>query len=219
MLENKKLDINKKDENGLNSFWIAARYGNGEIMRVLAEHGIDIYNTDKRGNNALHISAKFDDRTNICKMLVNSHYNLDAQNNDGDTATHIAAQKGHLDQLTALVEAGADLNLVNYHQLSPLYLAILNDKQDCIEYLLDNGALAFHDGSDKEKDRSPIFLAIRRENQEVLTLIFDQTEPEDQIKIKNSQGLTPAMFAAKNNYQESLNVLVLLNADSINEED
>lgn len=37
--------------------------------------------------------------------------------------------------------------------------------------------------------------------------------------IKNSQGLTPAMFAAKNNFQESLNVLVLLNADSINEED
>ena len=27
------------------------------------------------------------------------------------------------------------------------------------------------------------------------------------------------MFAAKNNYYESLNVLVLLNADSINEED
>lgn len=27
------------------------------------------------------------------------------------------------------------------------------------------------------------------------------------------------MFAAKNNYQKALNVLVLLNADSINEED
>ena len=67
-------------------------------------------------------------------------------------------------QLIAMVEAGADVNLVNYHQLSPLYLAILNDKQDCIEYLLDNGALAFHEGSDNEKDRSPIFLAIRREN-------------------------------------------------------
>lgn len=121
--------------------------------------------------------------------------------------------------MTSLVEAGADINLLNFHSLSPLYLAILNDKQDCVEFLLDNGAMAFHDGTDKEKDRSPIFLAIRRENQEMLTMIFDQTEAEDQIRIKNSQGLTPAMFAAKNNYQESLNVLVLLNADSINEED
>ena len=91
MLENKKLDINKQDENGLNSFWIAARYGHGDIMRVLAEHGIDIYNTDRRGNNALHLSAKYDARANICKMLVNSQYNLDGQNKDGDTATHIAA--------------------------------------------------------------------------------------------------------------------------------
>ena len=68
-------------------------------------------------------------------------------------------------------------------------------------------------------DRSPIFLAIRKENKEVLTSIFDQVDPEEQVKIKNSQGLTPVMFAAKNNFHEALNVLVLLNADSINEED
>ena len=72
-----------------------------------------------------------------------------------------------------MVEAGADVNLLNYHSLSPLYLAILNDKQDCIDYLLENGALAFHDGNEKEKDRSPVFLAIRNEYKEILTAIFD----------------------------------------------
>ena len=76
MLENKKLDINKVDNNGLNAFWIAARYGNGEVMRILAEHGIDIYNTDRKGNNSLHLSAKYDDRYNINQMLVKSHYEL-----------------------------------------------------------------------------------------------------------------------------------------------
>lgn len=58
MLENKMIDINKQDEEGLNSFWIAAKHGHGEVMRVLAEAGIEIYNADYRnGNNALHISA------------------------------------------------------------------------------------------------------------------------------------------------------------------
>ena len=52
-----------------------------------------------------------------------------------------------------------------------------------------------------------------------MTSIFDQVEPEEQLRMKNSQGLTPVMFAAKNQYLEALNVLVLLNADSINEED
>lgn len=39
------------------------------------------------------------------------------------------------------------------------------------------------------------------------------------MAIKNSQGLSPSMFAAKNNYHEALNVLVLLDSNSINEED
>ena len=37
--------------------------------------------------------------------------------------------------------------------------------------------------------------------------------------IKNSQGLTPVMFAAKNGYNDSLNQLVLQNSSNINEED
>ena len=85
--------------------------------------------------------------------------------------------------------------------------------------MLESGALAFFDGTDREMDRSPIFLAIRKEQKEILTSIFDQVEPEEQLRMKNSQGLTPVMFAAKNQYLEALNVLVLLNADSINEED
>ena len=72
MLENKMIDINKKDEEGLNAFWIAARCGHGSIMGVLAENGIDIYNTDARGNNALHMSAKFENRYAICDLLVKS---------------------------------------------------------------------------------------------------------------------------------------------------
>ena len=46
MLTNRMIDLNKEDEEGLNAFWIAARCGHGDVMRVLAEHGIDIYNTD-----------------------------------------------------------------------------------------------------------------------------------------------------------------------------
>ena len=76
MLENKMIDINKKDEDGLNAFWIAARCGHGDVLRVLALHGIDIYNTDRKGNNALHISARFQDRFNVLEMLVKSRYDL-----------------------------------------------------------------------------------------------------------------------------------------------
>lgn len=110
MLENKMIDINKKDQDGLNSFWIAAKHGHGEVMRVLAEHGIEIYNADENRNNALHLCARFKDRFNVFEMLVKSNYDLNLANSQGDTAAHIAAQKGNLKHLKALVNHGADIN-------------------------------------------------------------------------------------------------------------
>ena len=115
MLENKMIDINKCDEDGVNSFWIAARCGHGDTMRVLAEHGIDIYNADKNGNNSLHMAARFENRFNILDMLVRSAYDLNKPNFQGDTAMHIAAQKGNLKQLEALINAGADKDCLNDH--------------------------------------------------------------------------------------------------------
>lgn len=54
----------------------------------------------------------------------------------------------------------------------------------------------------------------------MLVAISEQIENEDEAAvIKDSQGLTPVMFAAKHGYNESLNQLVLQNSNNINEED
>ena len=81
---------------------------------------------------------------------------------------------------------GAEVNILNNHQLSPLYLAILNEKKECCEILLDNHASTFYDGNDEQKDRSPIFLAIRNENKDLLEMMFDFIDDEEQLNIKNS---------------------------------
>jgi len=43
-----------------------------------------------------------------------------------------------------------------------------------VTYLLESGAKSYYSGSDQEKDRSPVFLAIRSENEEILRAIFLQ---------------------------------------------
>jgi ankyrin repeat protein len=77
MLQNKTLDVNKKDVLGTNSFWIAARFGHGGVMRLLAENGADVLNFDNKGYNALHIAAK-NGYDNVVKMLIASNYPLNA---------------------------------------------------------------------------------------------------------------------------------------------
>ena len=86
----------------MNAFQIAALHGHWKVMCVLAEHGIDIYNTDAEGNNVLHLCAKSVNHYEIFKSLVSSGYNVNIPNKKGDTASHLAAQKGNLRHLQAL---------------------------------------------------------------------------------------------------------------------
>ena len=125
-------------------------------MRVLAENGIDVLNTDSKGYNALHIAAKFK-YDNLVKMLVNSKYPLDEQTNDGETAVAIASQRGNFEILKTLQLAGADLNILNKFDLSPLYLAILNNKLESGGFLIEENAKIFYHGSLNQRDCSPIF--------------------------------------------------------------
>ena len=97
---------------GVNSFWIACKFGHGGVMKVLAENGADIFCTDEKGNNVLHLAA-ISNYPNIINMLIKSEYPLNEVNNKGLTAIALAAKKGHLAIVKALKKAGADINLTD----------------------------------------------------------------------------------------------------------
>ena len=109
--------------------------------------------------------------------------------------------------------------MLNNNSLSPLYLAILNNKMECVAFLLQAGAMAFYGQSERQMDRSPVYLAIKSENEYMLKMMFENMDPEMQQTIRNSQGQTPVMFAAKHKYHKALNSLVELNSTQINQED
>ena len=57
-LPNLIVDINQRNLDGINSFWIAAYYNHNEIMKRLSQFGIDILVKNDIGSNALHIAVK-----------------------------------------------------------------------------------------------------------------------------------------------------------------
>jgi hypothetical protein len=60
MILNPTCDINVLDpDTGVNSFWLAAFFGNGEVMSILGKQGIDILSHHKETkSNALHVATE-----------------------------------------------------------------------------------------------------------------------------------------------------------------
>jgi ankyrin repeat protein len=57
---------------------------------------------------------------------------------------HQAAQKGNLEIVKALVEAGADVNKENFDQETPLFMAVMGSNVELIKYLAEKGANLDH---------------------------------------------------------------------------
>ena len=91
MLQNPTLDINIIDEReGVNAFWLAAYYGHGDVMSLLAKKGIDVLNRHKvTESNALHIATE-KEHSNVVKLLIDSGFPINQTKQGGFTALIIS---------------------------------------------------------------------------------------------------------------------------------
>ncbi|PCG19506.1 ankyrin repeat domain-containing protein [Brachyspira sp. G79] len=158
LLIQKGADINAFDNYGNT----ALIYGvnNLETVKLLVENGADV-NFYKGGSTALISACEYSHERNIdvIKYLVSKNANINAQDNEGDTAlnkTLDTSDEGSIDILdfeiaNFLIEQGADVNIKNEDQYTPLiYLGMgegnFNNKSfqeyriKLAEVLLEKGA-------------------------------------------------------------------------------
>ena len=178
-------------------------------MKVLVEHGADIYNHNKVFVNFLHL-AVMRNHIQIVKMLVQSEFPLDLETEDGMTALHLAALLSHTEIaeliINTLMEGTYKQNYVkksisklnSLTNMSPLSLSILIQNKEIASKLITSNAKCYYADSFIQRDLSPIFLACDNENTDLLELMCDH---EAQLNVKNSLGQTPLMFASQQRKQ------------------
>lgn len=87
------------------------------------------------------------------------------------------------------------LNKVNpFSHLSTLAYSILNQNKEISQALIAFGAMAYYDETDEQRDFSPIFMAVQKDDQALLEAMCDHRA---RLTVKNSVGMTPLMFAAE----------------------
>ena len=127
LISKHNVDVELPDPDGWTALHYFVRNGNYELVKSVADMGVDINLKTNNGKNCLHIAADYG-YLNLCKMLISKH-NVDVQLPDynGWTALHHFAKKGSYELVKAVADMGVDINLKT------------NDGENCIHIAADYG--------------------------------------------------------------------------------
>jgi len=105
-----------RDRMGRTLLMYAAKKGNLDIVQYLIDNGSDVHAKDEDSWQPIHFTAQKKNLPMV-KLLLNNGANINAQHGDGGTALH----KFVLDEDAReyLISKGADINLKNFHDISP----------------------------------------------------------------------------------------------------
>jgi ankyrin repeat protein len=168
-------DPNFRNPEGETPLMAVARTGRVEAAELLLDAGADVNAIESFGGQSALMWASARGNARMVQFLAAHGAVLDAHglvrqwprkiineprpkdmNKGGFTALHYAAREGCIDCARALVEAGADLDVIDPDRVTPLVLALENLHYDFAAYLIEAGA-------DVNKwdlyGRSPLYMA------------------------------------------------------------
>ena len=108
-------DVNRKDDDVFTALMRAAFYGNFKCVKMLLQAGADVnFKEDKRGITALFQASCYDRHANVCNYTKNTQ--------------HVFVPDDHSASkcVETLIEAGADVNVVNILGETVLKTAAMN---------------------------------------------------------------------------------------------
>ena len=133
-------DVNVRDNKGFTALFhaIEARYD--EVANLLLNHPkLDPNARGLNGVTAL-ISYTWRERRDAVQKLLDRGADVNAQDNDGDSAMHGAAQTGNVEILDMLLEKGGNAELKNKQGGTPLMWAAVFGNEAAARRLLASGA-------------------------------------------------------------------------------
>ncbi len=133
-------DINAQTQDGNTPLHLAIAKGYTKNIQILLQKGADI-NILNNDNKSPVDFAKARKYKSLFDILVGADKNLDAARDDsGNRLAHDMSFAGNEEFLQKLIAMGANINIPNKYDNTPLHFAIITGHEHIIKILLDAGA-------------------------------------------------------------------------------
>ncbi|XP_019687798.1 ankyrin repeat and death domain-containing protein 1A isoform X2 [Felis catus] len=147
ILVNSGAKIHCKNKDGLTLLHCAAQKGHVPVLAFIMEdlEDVPLDQADKLGRTAFHRAAEHG-QLDALDFLVGSGCEHSVKDKEpfclqeGNTALHLAASRGHLTVLQRLVDIRLDLEEQNVEGLTALHAAVEGSHPDCVQLLLEAGS-------------------------------------------------------------------------------
>ncbi|XP_053348677.1 transient receptor potential cation channel, subfamily N, member 1 [Clarias gariepinus] len=136
LLNGAHVDATTKD--GLTALHIAAENCKPEVVQILLGFGAQVH---LRGGKALemplHIAARVKNGEKVAEMLLKCGAEVNAEQENGETAMHVVARHGSLQTMRTLLEEGADPTWRSKAEETPLHVAVRHCHAHMVESILN----------------------------------------------------------------------------------
>lgn len=203
LVEELKLDVNTKDEDGETPLIHAARQGHTSTAKYLIEHGANPALSSELGATALHHVAGIGN-IELMEVLLSTGVEVDSQS-DAGTPLVWAAGHGQQDALKLLLKHKADPNIETDDGITPLLSAVAAGSLPCLELLIQAGAKV----NITAGGATPLHIAADTGNTELITcLLKSGADPN----VKDEGGLKPVQVAAARGNKGAVEILLAVSS-------
>lgn len=135
------VDVNAKNGQGGTALIQACSHGHVDILKLLLEQGADINAAmSVRNLSPLHVAVMGEQKDIMKQLLIwSTPANTDAQDEDGNTPLHYTVSQPNKELSELLLQHGANPNAPNEHSVTPLEIAV-REERDLVSLLIEYGA-------------------------------------------------------------------------------
>ncbi|XP_035380821.1 transient receptor potential cation channel, subfamily N, member 1 [Electrophorus electricus] len=210
LLKGAHVDATTKD--GLTALHVAVQHCKPAVVQVLLGFGAQVQlGGGKALETPLHIAARVKEGEKVAEMLLKSGADVNAEQENGETAMHVTARHGGLQMMRALIEEGADLTWRSKAGENPLHAAVRHCHAHMVEAILNcltnersreeaelcaqqenqNGETALHLAAELRKDM------LHRDEEDVLIIRTLMEYNADITAATRQAGETPLHYCAR----------------------
>ncbi|KAM7220562.1 Ankyrin repeat-containing domain protein [Rhypophila decipiens] len=205
-------DASARQHDGLTALSFACQYGNHEVVELLLERGTDPEIEDASSGMSPLCWAARHGHVTVAQLLLNTcdgRISKDHEKRYRSYCLEWAAENGNTEMAEQLLEEGADVNIRDSLQMTPLHLSIRNGHTVISEILLDRGA-DIEARDDDKSGETPIMWAIERNRPKLVEFFISKGA---NLRKCDRLGRNPLIRAIHGGREEMIEVILKSDAD------